>query len=349
MDARGRDMDVKLEDPRDIARTWHDQRISFELPGYGRFAVTADRRTTAPQDAAAPPGARPRRSAEEVDADVVHVVAAERARAEVALPGDVVIIPALGPVIPTSTPVVPFVDELEDGSILAIGAPDEAPAEDGAESPRLGRHDRKWLRIQWVLDEISGERFLTGIGALMAEDRTWFEPAVALAHAPSADVSPDAAQRGRELRDRALSAARACGQVAVLHVHDGLLDVVPTGLDPRVPPLRSEPARITRSPGMCPLTGDDENLPCRAEGGPSSEDDVRARLAFDGRRSLAVALLGCGVCHGRRRDDDGKGGAVPVPLPLTLPLGQIPRITVRTGETVEIDALEDIYQFEEPF
>jgi hypothetical protein len=340
----------------DVARTWRTQRISFEIAGLGRFSVTADPRSASPQDTGVDSGVPvPPEPGRGIGADVTGVIANERARDAVELPGEVIVIPALGPVIPTETPVVPTVEEREDGSILAIDAPDLPDPSDVAvpdpEEPvpsPVHRDDRKWLRSQQVLDRVWREGVVTGSGALIGEDRTWFEPAVAVMRASDAT-------RGRapgteiDLLELGLEVARDRGQVAVVHVHEGVLDVIPTGLDPRVPHLRDQPARTSVWPGMCPLTGIDEFSPCRAEGGPDGDEDIRARLAFDARRSLAVGLLGCGVCHGRGRSDDGHGRPVDVPLPLALSLAQIPRITLRTGETIEIDALEDLYGAGEPF
>ncbi|MBK0331688.1 hypothetical protein I8D64_09760 [Brachybacterium sp. MASK1Z-5] len=373
----------------DVAQTWRTQRLSFEIAGVSRVSVTADPRTAAPETlgpqadvppvpfddgCAGPDQAQHPPVSTGIGAEVSRVIANERARDELALPGEVVLIPALGPVIPTSAPVVPTVEELEDSSILAIDAPppegpepldpadpsdlpsaldpvDPAGPPEGAEDALpepVRRDDRKWLRSQQVLQAVWGPGVVTGSGALIASDRSWFEPAVAIMR--EADVLGSArAGEDVDLVEIARCAARETGQVAIVHVHDGVLDVLPTGTDPRVPHLQGLPTRASRWPGMCPLTGVDELRPCRAEGGPGGEEDIRARLAFDARRALAVGLLGCGVCHGRGRTDDGQGNDVDVPLPLALSLGQIPRITLRTGETIEIDALADIYAAGEPF
>ncbi|UQN29099.1 hypothetical protein [Brachybacterium kimchii] len=385
----GSTTDTECRPVTDVAQTWRTQRLSFEIAGVGRVSVTADPRSAAPETvgpradvpltdsacgSAGSARAQDPSASTGVGADVGRVISTERAREDFALPGEVVLIPALGPVIPTSAPVIPTVEELEDGSILAIDAPapegpepvdpedpfeppsaidpgdPAAPGEepDGAGPEPVERDDRKWLRTQQVLQAVWGPGVITGSGALIASDRTWFEPAVAIMR--EADVVGTArTDEDVDLVEIARAAARETGQVAVVHVHDGVLDVLPTGTDPRVPHLQALPARATRWPGMCPLTGVDELLPCRAEGGPDGEDDIRARLAFDARRALAVGLLGCGVCHGRGRTDDGRGNDVDVPLTLALSLGQIPRITLRTGETIEIDALADIYAAGEPF
>lgn len=124
---QGRQSQCAPATAREVTRTWRTQRISFEFAGLGRFSVTADPRSVAPDSVGPETGdlASPER-VERIGTDVSRVIATERARDAVELPGEIVIIPALGPVIPTEASTVPTITELDDGSILAIDAPDSA-------------------------------------------------------------------------------------------------------------------------------------------------------------------------------------------------------------------------------
>lgn len=307
-----------------LARTWHEQLIELTLPGIGAITVL-------------PAGA---------DRTEEHL--AERDR--IALEHTWLVLPALGPVVPTDLPEGSFVADVSG----RVPAQEIRPRRPEGTEPILST----WLRLPQVRAALSPRGAITGVGALVGSDRAWFEPAVAvradtLLPGPSDAPHPvDAEAPGLSgpsisAVDRALQVARGTGQAAVLRISEGTLDVIPTGIDPRVPRVETLGITVLSRPRGCPVTGAAQGQVCRPYGGPWVRAAMRAQATWEARRSLAVGLLGCDTCCGQAlRSAPPAPAGTPLSPKLNPPrlgpvreLEALDRLVLRSGEVVRIDPM----------
>ncbi|MGP9682963.1 hypothetical protein [Brachybacterium sp. AOP3-A1-3] len=351
------------------ATTWRDQLIELDLPGVGPITACADPRLL-------------RDDADDADDDAAHVAHAAGAtgaadaagaahaadeiafrRREPTTPpsGEIVrstlqarpplelehtwlVLPALGPVLPTLTPdgmVVADVSGREspfEVRVRPMGSP-ARPSPEGAlaGAPVEGRprppqpSARTWFRRPAVAGALRRRGGPVALGALVGTRRDWFEPAAA-AREDLLAPHPDQAL------ERALLIAVEHGQVAVLRIGPAGLDVIPTGSDPRVPALEGMELQVTRRPAQCPLHGRDGEGPCRPHGGPWIRASQQAQVEWEARRSQALAVQDCGVCFGEALPPEPDQPQVPRLAPRTAVV-EISRLHLRGGEMVRIDPI----------
>ena len=352
------------------AATWRDQLIELDLPGVGPITASADPQLLRDAgDVAHTAGAvHAADAAHAMDAaDSVHAADAAnevafrrrqpttppsvetvrstlQARPPLELEHTWLVLPALGPVLPTLAP---------DGMVVADVSGRESPFEvrvrpaDGparpsregalAGAPVDGRPrspqppTRTWFRRPVVAGALRRRGGPVALGALVGPRRDWFEPAAAVREDLLA-AHPDQAL------ERALLIAVEHGQAAVLRIGPAGLDVIPTGSDPRVPALEGIELLVTARPAQCPLHGRDGEGPCRPLGGPWIRASQEAQVMWEARRSQALAVQDCGVCFGEALPPEPDQPRVPRLAPRT-PVVEISRLHLRGGEMVRIDPI----------
>lgn len=254
------------------------------------------------------------------------------------------VVPALGPVLPsTALEGTPVGDLSGRRSPMAPRTPAEepavrpsreglqvgAPGEGGRRPPLSPR--RGWFRLPAVAAALRARGGMVGRGALVGTRRDWFEPAVAVREDLLA-AHPDQAL------ESALAVAREFGQPAAVRIGPRGLDVIPTGTDPRVPLLEGLPVLVTARPIHCPLQGEDCEDPCRPVGGPWIRASQAAQIEWEARRSQALAVQGCGVCFGEALPPEPDQPQTPR-LSRAVPVADLDRLHLRGGEVVRIDPL----------
>ncbi|WP_422116386.1 hypothetical protein [Brachybacterium sp. UNK5269] len=306
-----------------FAATWRDQLIELDVPGLGPITASAD-----PLLGETVPGPDQeelgfRRREPTAPPEPAEVRAALQARVPLVLDHTWLVLPALGPVLPTAAAEGPTVGDLGGGAapfeVRAGPVRDAAPAGGG------------WYRLPLVAGALRRRAGMVARGALVGVGRDWFEPAVA-AREDQLAVHPEQAL------ETALHVAREQGQAAVLRMGPEGLDVVPTGADPRVPALRALPVLVTPRPPRCPLHGRDDAGACRPVGGPWIRRARQAQVDWTARRDQALGVLPCGVCFGEALPPGPDQPAVPR-LSTRTPLPGLDRLHLRGGEVVRIDPL----------
>ena len=357
-----------------VDTSWRDQLLELDLPGVGPITACAD-----PQLLTRPP-ALPSAAADDAQGDAedaedeeedragrrraptsppapATVHAALRDRTPLALAHTWLVVPALGPVLPTLSPEGTVIADLSgrQAPFELRRTPEQSPTRPsregvlaGALPPQLVTHSgtgphagsrrwgvrppqHSWFRRPVVASELRRRGGPVALGALVGPRRDWFEPAAA-AREDLLATHPDQAL------ETALRIAVDQGQPAVLRLGPGGLDVVPTGSDPRVPALDGLEVLVTARPAQCPLQGQDGCGPCRPVGGPWVRSAQAAQVEWEARRSQALAVQGCGVCFGE---------ALPPaedqpPVPRLSPRAEVPEISrlhLRSGEVVRIDPI----------
>jgi len=317
------------DDPH--AASWRDQLIELDLPGVGPITACADPRLQedpAPggSDATGSDGPGPdqqgfRRRPPTTPAEREVVRATLRGRVPLQLEHSWLVLPALGPVLPTLRPEGEVVTDLSGRR-----APFEARSGPAASAPAT------WFRRPDVADALRRRGGMVALGALVGPRREWFEPAAAVREdllAPHPDQALEVA----------VLVAREQGQGAVLRIGADQLDLVPTGSDPRVPHLEGLGLLVTARPAQCPLQGRDGCGPCRPHGGPWVRSAQHAQVEWQARRDQALAVQGCGVCFGEALPPETDQPSVPC-LSHRLPVSRIDRLHLRSGEVVRIDPLD---------
>ena len=337
------------EDP--WAVTWRDQLIELDLPGVGPITASA-----APALFEDEQGLAAAHEAEE-EAELEHhrrqptgppeagtVHATLRDRPPLELAHSWLVVPALGPVLPTLAPEGPIIAD-----VSGVVAPFEVRTDRDPELSRPSREGvragafvegapqrvrppaRSWFRRPAVAGALRRRGGPVALGALVGPRRDWFEPAAA-AREDLLAPHPDQAL------ERALLIAVEHGQGAVLRIGPGGLDVVPTGSDPRIPELEGIELLVTARPAQCPLHGRDGEGPCRPVGGPWIRRAHAAQVDWEARRSQALSVQGCGVCFGEALPPEPDQPQVPRLAPRT-PVVEIDRLHLRDGEVVRIDPI----------
>lgn len=339
--------------PDSTALTWRDQLIELDLPGVGPISACADPELLrepaadgAGTDGAGFDGEEPAFRRREPTSPPPRELVLEtlRGRPPLALEHTWLVLPALGPVLPTqsaegntfgdlSGEKSPFELRLDTGNGSGGPSPEgwRAGALTGRESGGIRPPQFSWFRLPVVAAALRSRGVMVARGALVGPRREWFEPAAA-ARADLLAAHPDQA------REIALSVARDQGQSAVLSIGPEGLDVIPTGTDPRVPALDGLPALVTRRPAGCPLQGSDCAEPCRPVGGPWIDRARRAQVEWEARRSQALAVQQCGVCFGEALPPEDGQPAVPR-LAAREPVVSIDRLHLRGGDVVRIDPI----------
>ena len=308
--------------PRDdIGASWREQLVELSLPGVGAITACVD---TPPADDAPtePEGFRRREPTGPPPSGTVRRTLA--ARPPLALEHTWLVVPALGPVLPVDAP-AGLVGDLS-GRRPPVEVRSEVTPRARVRDPRGG-----WFRLPAVAAALRARAGMVGRGALVGPRREWFEPAVA-AREDLLGSHPDQAL------ESALAVARELGQVAVLRIGLEVLDVVPTGADPRVPLLEGLPLQVTARPSQCPLQGVDGCEPCRPVGGPWIRASQQAQIDWEARRAQALAVLGCGVCFGEALPPEPDQPQVPR-LSEATPVAHLGRLHLRGGGSVRIDPL----------
>lgn len=361
-----------------FAATWRDQLIELDLPGVGPITACADPRLLAdPAAPAAGPEPLDAQDAEfdaqgaELDAQDAEGIAhrrreptappAERTvratlgdRVPLALAHTWLVVPALGPVLPTLSPEGMVIADLSgdtapfevrsgpDGTSLRpsregvlAGAPVPRPAQDDPARQRDRRPARpsqhSWFRRIVVASELRRCGGPVALGALLGSRRDWFEPAAAVRE----DLL---AAHPEQALESALRIAVDQGQSAVLRLGPHGLDVIPAGSDPRVPALEGLEVLVTARPAQCPLQGRDGAGPCRPVGGPWIRASQEAQVDWEARRSQALAVQDCAVCFGEALPPEPDQPPVPR-LARRTAVPEIDRLHLRGGEVVRIDPI----------
>ncbi|MDN5899162.1 MAG: hypothetical protein L0H74_03760 [Brachybacterium sp.] len=332
-----------------LTATWRDQLIELDLPGVGPITACAD-----PLLCADVPSARTdegdaeelahRRRPPTTTPEQATVRATLRDRPPLPLEHSWLVVPALGPVLPTLSPEGMIVADLSGARAPCEVRPEStgAPARPSREGVRAGaaveggqRGMRppalSWFRRPVVAGALRRRGGPVALGALVGPRREWFEPAAAAREDLLAD-HPDQAL------ESALVIAVDQGQPAVLRIGPGGLDVIPTGSDPRVPALGGLALSVTARPAQCPLQGSDGAGPCRPHGGPWIARAHAAQVVWEGRRSQALAVQGCGVCFGEALPPEPDQPPVPR-LSHRAAVPEIDRLHLRSGEVVRIDPM----------
>ncbi|MFC7455627.1 hypothetical protein ACFQS2_00340 [Brachybacterium sp. GCM10030267] len=321
------------DEPADIAATWRDQQIELVLPGVGAITACADPRLF--QDPDPEPRAEPdegfRRREPTTPPDPGQVRAALQARPPLELEHTWLVVPALGPVLPTQQSEGMIVADLSGCTSPGELRPGVPGREPGVKKPARSSREHWWYRVPSVAAALRERGAMAGHGALVGSGREWFEPAVA-AREDLLAAHPDQAL------EVALNVAREHGQAAVIRLGPAGLDVIPTGADPRVPHLEAIDVLVTARPPRCPLRGTDDAEPCRPHGGPWIEAAQRAQVSWEARRSQALAVQECGVCFGEALPPEPDQPQLPR-LALRTPVPFIDRLHLRSGEEVRIDPL----------
>ncbi|ASK66069.1 hypothetical protein CFK39_09865 [Brachybacterium avium] len=332
-----------------LTATWRDQLIELDLPGVGPITACAD-----PLLCAEAPSARadeddaqelaPRRCRPTTAPEQATVRAALRERSPLLLEHSWLVVPALGPVLPTLAPQGTVLADLGGDRAPCEVRPEltEPPARPSREGVRAGaaveggqRGMRppalSWFRRPVVAGALRRRGGPVALGALVGPRREWFEPAAAAREDLLAD-HPDQAL------ESALVIAMDQGQSAVLRIGPGGLDVIPTGSDPRVPALEGLDLTVTARPAQCPLQGSDGAGPCRPQGGPWIARAQAAQVDWEARRSQALAVQACGVCFGEALPPEPDQPPVPR-LSHRAAVPAIDRLHLRSGAVVRIDPI----------
>ncbi|HEX7351076.1 hypothetical protein [Brachybacterium sp.] len=356
----------------DRTTSWRDQLIELDLPGVGSITASADPALWAEPETAAGSG-RVRDCTRDPDRDRAPECGPEReaeafrrreptsppdpARVRQTLRGRVpldlahtwLVVPALGPVLPTLSPEGTTIADLsgQESPFEVRPARDEAPPRPSQEgvlagaprpgTPAKGRRgpvrppQHSWFRRPALAEELRRRGGPVALGALVGPRRDWFEPAVAVREDLLA-VHPDQAL------ESAMTVAVDHGQAAVLRLGPRGLDVVPTGADPRIEELQGQSLLVTARPAQCPLQGEDGCGPCRPVGGPWIRASHAAQVDWEARRSQALAVQECGVCFGEALPPEPDQPPVPR-LGRRTPVVRISRLHLRGGEVVRIDPI----------
>ncbi|MGP9538249.1 hypothetical protein ACT3SP_09560 [Brachybacterium sp. AOP43-C2-M15] len=340
-----------------MAASWRDQLLELDLPGVGAITASA---LSGPEGAGPEEPVSPREQERHEEAfrrraptsppEAGTVRATLRARAPLALEHSWLVVPALGPVLPASGPGGTVVADLTGREPPTEVRPRRAdppavrPSREGvlAGAPvpqrpgdRRGQGvrppERSWYRRPVVARELRRRGGAVALGALVGPRRDWFEPAVA-AREDLLAPHPDQAL------ESALAVAAAQGQAAVLRIGPAGLDLHPTRADPRVPALSGLALLVTARPAQCPLQGEDGCGPCRPVGGRWIRAAQTAQIAWEARRSQALAVLDCGVCFGEALPPEPDQPPVPR-MGRRAPVPEIDRLHLRGGEVVRIDPI----------
>ncbi|WP_394216612.1 hypothetical protein [Brachybacterium vulturis] len=318
-------------DPIPHDPSWRDQLIELDLPGVGPITACTD-----PELFADPP---PIAVAVENEQEIAHrrreptappaaetMRATLRDRRPLVLQHSWLVVPALGPVLPTLRP---------EGTVIADLSAMAAPAQGGSSPRRRGGPVRppqhSWFRRPAVVGALRRRGGPVALGALVGTRRDWFEPAAA-AREDLLAPHPDQAL------ESVLTVAVDQGQSAVLRIGPAGLDVIPTGSDPRVPALAGLELLVTARPAQCPLQGSDGTDPCRPVGGPWIRRAHAAQVDWEARRSQALAVQACGVCFGEALPPEPDQPPVPR-LSRRAPVPAIDRLHLRSGDVVRIDPI----------
>ncbi|WP_193106566.1 hypothetical protein [Brachybacterium sp. FME24] len=342
----------------EIAATWRDQLIELDLPGVGAITACADPGLFVDPDPVAPVAPEETRGTQRDEAaqetyrrrqpttppEPEIVRATLRDRGPLELEHTWLVLPALGPVLPTLRPDGAVVADLSGREAPYDVRPDPTvtPAVPSREGVRAGAPIEglrqpgrlphvSWFRRPVVAAALRERGGMVALGALVGPQRSWFEPAVAAREdllAPHRD----------QALERALHVAREQGQSAVIRFGPGGLDVFPTGVDPRVPALEGLELLVTARPAQCPLQGRDGDGPCRPHGGPWIRRAHDAQVDWEARRAQALAVQGCGVCFGEALPPEPDQPQVPQ-LARRAPVVDISRLHLRGGEVVRIDPI----------
>ncbi|GAA4529350.1 hypothetical protein GCM10023160_28370 [Brachybacterium paraconglomeratum] len=343
-----------------LATSWRDQLIELDLPGVGPITASADPGLFAdaqPAQFAEEQGAegggfrgdaeeelayRRRRPTTPPAPQIVRNTLRDRRPLELA--HSWLVVPALGPVLPTLSPEGTIVADLRGNQapFEVRTQPPEQPARPSREGARAGapvegkpRAVRppalSWFRRPAVAAALRRRGGPVALGALVGNQRDWFEPAAA-AREDLLASHPDQAL------ESALLIAVEQGQGAVLRIGPGGLDVFPTGADPRIPELMGLDLLVTARPAQCPLQGVDGAGPCRPHGGPWIRAAHAAQVDWEARRSQALSVQGCGVCFGEALPPEPDQPPVPR-LSQRSPVVEISRLHLRGGEVVRIDPI----------
>lgn len=342
------------------ASTWRDQLIELDLPGVGAITACADPALFAdePEGPTVSPADAPGAAADGEDEDELAyrrrrpttppapetVRATLRDRVPFDLEHTWLVLPALGPVLPTLSPEGMIVADLSGGQapFEARPRPTDPPSRPSREGASAGAPtgggrtsirppERSWFRRPVVAGALRRRGGPVALGALVGSRRDWFEPAAA-AREDLLAAHPDQAL------ERALLIAVEQGQAAVLRIGPGGLDVIPTGADPRVPEVEGLDLLVTERPARCPLQGRDGEGPCRPQGGPWIRAAHEAQVNWEARRSLALTVQACGVCFGEPLPPESDQPQVPQ-LSHRESVVEISRLHLRDGEMVRIDPI----------
>ncbi|GAA1486751.1 hypothetical protein [Brachybacterium fresconis] len=365
--------DQHEDDP--YAVTWQDQLIELDLPGVGPITACGDPALfAAPGTGGGPWDANPETGGPADEAPAVEAPADEApeetafrrrrpttppprrtvrttlsGREPLELERTWLVVPALGPVLSSADALGTVVADLSGREAplevrpirgeppaappsregARAGAPLDGPAGGGARPVRS--RDVGWFRRPAIAAALRRRGGMVATGALVGPRREWFEPAVA-AREDLLAAHPDQAL------ERVLRVAVDHGQVAVLRIGPGGLDVVPTGADPRVPMLSGLELLVTARPSPCPLQGKDDCAPCRPHGGPWVRSAQAAQLDWEARRAQALAVQSCGVCFGEALPPEADQPQVPR-LGRRAAVTEINRLHLRGGEVVRIDPI----------
>ena len=330
-----------------LAATWRDQLIELDLPGVGPIAASADPALFADEPDAAPGDQEEleyQRREPTTPPEAETVRATLRDRRPLELEHTWLVVPALGPVLPTLSPEGTIVADVSSGAapFEVRAQPADQPARPSREGMRAGAPvegaprrvrppELSWFRRPAVAAALRRRGGPVALGALVGPRRDWFEPAAA-AREDLLAPHPDQAL------ERALLIAVDHGQGAVLRIGPGGLDVIPTGADPRVPEIEGLDLLVTARPAQCPLQGRDGAGPCRPHGGPWIQRAHAAQVDWEARRSQALAVQGCGVCFGEALPPEPDQPQVPR-LYHRSPVVEISRLHLRDGEVVRIDPI----------
>ncbi|GAA1491091.1 hypothetical protein [Brachybacterium sacelli] len=333
--------------------TWHEQLLELDLPGVGPITASGDPALFVEPGPGVDECAGDRGDGGEVE---FHrrgpttpfaretVRATLRARPPLALEHTWLVVPALGPVLPTMSPKGPVVADLSgrEPPLEVRPVAGDAPGRPSTEGARAGAPldgpprpvrppELRWFRRPAIAAALRRRGGMIASGALVGAQRDWFEPAVAARE----DLL---AAHPNQALERALRVAVDHGQVAVLRIGPGGLDVVPTGADPRVPLLSGRELLVTARPSQCPLQGQDGCGPCRPLGGPWIRAAQEAQVDWEARRALALAVQPCGVCFGEALPPEADQPQVPR-LSHRASVMEISRLHLRGGEVVRIDPI----------
>lgn len=346
-----------------IAESWRDQLLELDLPGVGPITASADPRLSeetdpAPRPAHAEPAAETFRRREPTGPpEPATVRLTLRDRVPLTLHHTWLVLPALGPVLPTLRsegtvvadvsgaqapfevrPAPPQASARPSREGVRAGASLPERPQDPAVGPEQGRPPGRvrpprhtWFRRPAIAEELRRRGGPVALGALVGPRRDWFEPAVA-AREDLLAAHPDQAL------ESALIVAVAHGQGAVLRLGPHGLDVIPTGADPRIQARSALPVLVTGRPAQCPLQGTDGCGPCRPVGGPWIRASHEAQVDWEARRSQALAVQACGVCFGEALPPEEDQPPVPR-LGRRRAVVEIDRLHLRGGAVVRIDPI----------
>lgn len=342
-----------------VPETWRDQLIDLDLPGVGaitacgnpqlfRPAVPEEGHETAEATLASEDERgderRRRRLLPTSPPPAEEVRATLRGRNRVVLEHTWLVLPALGPVLPTLDEEVVVAADLSGRTPpFEVRRPPRRPqtapspegAAAGAPEPGDDRPRRRppagWFLVPAVAAALQERAGTVATGALVGPRRDWFEPAVGVREDLLA-AHPDQAL------ESALAVAREHGQHAVIRIGAEGLDVIPTGCDPRVPELRGLQLLVTPRAPSCPLRSEDCTAPCRPVGGPWIARAHRARIHWEARRAQALAALRCGICFGQPLPP-AEGQSPTARLAPRTPIPDLAVLHLRDGRIVHIDPL----------